>query len=151
MSQEPPVLRDKTTGAIIPVGSGFSRISMLLERALLLIGIVLLGWYALAQLQIAYDQAMASRELEEIRMPAPANHDAPPPRLAPGDIVGRVAIARIGVSAVVREGDDTGILRRAVGHIPGTPLPGEKGNAAFAGHRDTFFRGLRNIRNGDEI
>jgi LPXTG-site transpeptidase (sortase) family protein len=39
----------------------------------------------------------------------------------------------------------------AVGHIPGTALPGDKGNVAVAGHRDTFFRGLRDIRRGDLI
>src|SRR5580704_7341516 len=36
-------------------------------------------------------------------------------------------------------------------HIEGTPLPGEAGNSGIAGHRDTFFRALRNIRNNDEI
>jgi len=150
------VLPDRTTEFLVPSAfrqtpSGFSRIAALLERALLVLGILLLGWYGLAQLQLAYDQAMASRELEEISMTAPANHDAPPVHLAPGEVVGRVTIARVGVSAVVREGDDETILGRAVGHIPGTALPGATGNAALAGHRDTFFRGLRNIRKGDEI
>jgi sortase A len=42
-------------------------------------------------------------------------------------------------------------LQRAVGHIRGTPLPGQRGNVALAGHRDTFFRGLRDIRVNDEI
>ena len=46
---------------------------------------------------------------------------------------------------------DEGTLRRAVGHIRGTPLPGQRGNVALAGHRDTFFRGLRDIRVNDEI
>ena len=125
--------------------------SVLLERVLLTIGIVLLGWYGLDRVQIAYDQAMASREFEEIRMPAPVSHAVPSREFAPGEIVGRVVIPRIGVSAIVREGDDAKILRRAVGHIPGTALPGATGNAALAGHRDTFFRGLRDIHNGDEI
>ncbi len=52
---------------------------------------------------------------------------------------------------MILEGIDEGTLRRAVGHIPGTPLPGQRGNIAFAGHRDTFFRGLRKIRQDDEI
>jgi LPXTG-site transpeptidase (sortase) family protein len=39
----------------------------------------------------------------------------------------------------------------ALGHIPGTALPGEPGNVAVAGHRDTLFRGLRNVRVGDRI
>jgi LPXTG-site transpeptidase (sortase) family protein len=51
----------------------------------------------------------------------------------------------------VREGDDVKTLRRAVGHIPGTALPGGTGNAALAGHRDTFFQGLRDIQKGDQI
>ena len=64
---------------------------------------------------------------------------------------GRLEIAAIGVSSMVQEGVDQGILRRGIGHIPGTALPGQKGNVALAGHRDTFFKALRNIHKGDEI
>ena len=46
---------------------------------------------------------------------------------------------------------DTRTLRGAVGHIPGTALPGERGNAGFAAHRDTFFRPLQGVRKGDEV
>jgi sortase A len=42
-------------------------------------------------------------------------------------------------------------MRRAVGHIPGTALPGERGNVGISGHRDTFFRPLRNIQRNDII
>jgi len=52
---------------------------------------------------------------------------------------------------MVVEGDDARALARAVGHIPGTALPGESGNVGLAGHRDTFFRALKNIRLGDDI
>ena len=52
---------------------------------------------------------------------------------------------------MILEGTDARTLRRAVGHIPGTPLPGQRGNVAITGHRDTFFRPLRNIRKYDEI
>jgi sortase A len=52
---------------------------------------------------------------------------------------------------IVAEGDDDATLGLAVGHLPDTPLPWEPGNAALAGHRDTFFRPLRHIRKGDEI
>jgi sortase A len=71
--------------------------------------------------------------------------------LAPGSIVGRIELGRLGISAVVREGDDVGTLRRAVGHIPDTALLGERGNAGIAGHRDTFFRALQHVRSGDRI
>ena len=65
--------------------------------------------------------------------------------------MGRLEIARLGVSAVVRSGSDARTLQLAVGHIPGTALPGEAGNVGLAGHRDTFFRRLRDIETDDEI
>ena len=43
------------------------------------------------------------------------------------------------------------LLRLGAGHIEGTPLPGEAGNSGIAGHRDTFFRDLEDIRQNDEI
>ena len=49
------------------------------------------------------------------------------------------------------EGDDDDTLKVAVGHLPDTPLPWQAGNAALAGHRDTFFRPLRHLQIGDEI
>ncbi len=52
---------------------------------------------------------------------------------------------------MIAEGVDHGTLKRAVGHIPGTALPGEDGNIVLAAHRDTYFRPLRNIQKGDEI
>jgi sortase A len=38
-----------------------------------------------------------------------------------------------------------------VGHLSGTPLPGEDGNVVLAGHRDTFFRALKDIREDDVV
>jgi sortase A len=66
-------------------------------------------------------------------------------------LVGRLEIQRLGLSVMVMEGDDHRTLRRAVGHIPGTAIPGQKGNIALTGHRDTFFRPLRNIRLDDIV
>jgi sortase A len=68
-----------------------------------------------------------------------------------GALVGRIQIPRLGLSVVVAEGVDTHTLRRAAGHIPGTGLPGQPGNIGISGHRDTFFRPLRNIRQDDII
>jgi sortase A len=65
--------------------------------------------------------------------------------------MGRIEIPRLGVSAVVRAGSDARTLQLAVGHIPGTAMPGDSGNVGLAGHRDTFFRRLRDIRADDEI
>jgi sortase A len=77
----------------------------------------------------------------------PLNEAAPAMR----SVIGRLEIPRLNLSVMVREGADEGTLRRAVGHIPGTALPGKPGNMGLAGHRDTFFRELRNIREDDAI
>ena len=65
--------------------------------------------------------------------------------------IGRIAIPRLHLKAIVAEGVDLKTLRRAVGHVPGTALPGEAGNVGLAGHRDSFFRELRDIRKDDRI
>jgi len=70
---------------------------------------------------------------------------------ATAGMIGRIEIPRLLLSAVVVNGIDTTTLRRAVGHIPGTAMPGQAGNVGVAGHRDTFFRGLKDLRNKDEI
>ena len=52
---------------------------------------------------------------------------------------------------MVNEGVDDHTLALAIGHIPGTALPGSKGNVAVAAHRDTFFRPLKDLRMNDDI
>jgi sortase A len=93
------------------------------------------------------------RQLERLltdRQRSPASANNSPPAAASG-LIGRIEIPRLGLSAIVIEGISTITLRRAVGHIPGTPLPGQPGNVGISGHRDTFFRPLRNIRRNDII
>lgn len=68
-----------------------------------------------------------------------------------GSPLGRIEISSIDLTAMIMEGIDGRTLRHAVGHIPGSPLPGQRGNVALAGHRDKFFRDLRNIHKDDEI
>jgi LPXTG-site transpeptidase (sortase) family protein len=50
------------------------------------------------------------------------------------------------LSVIVLEGTTPQTLRHGAGHIEGTALPGEQGNIGIAGHRDTYFRGLKDIR-----
>ena len=70
---------------------------------------------------------------------------------APKNVVGRLSIPKLGLSAMVLEGDDARILRMGLGHIPGTAEPGQRGNIGIAGHRDTFLRPLRHINKGDNV
>jgi sortase A len=76
---------------------------------------------------------------------------APPPPAAEGSLLGRIEIPRVGVSSLVLEGVAGSTLHRGVGHIPGTPLPQLPGNVGLAGHRDTVFRGLKDIQKNDLI
>ena len=65
--------------------------------------------------------------------------------------VGMIEIPSVGLATRVLEGSNASTLRLAVGHIPGTALPGPSGNVGLAGHRDTFFSPLRKIKVGDDI
>jgi sortase A len=70
---------------------------------------------------------------------------------SPTALVGRLSVPRLHLSGMVREGIDRNTLQLAIGHIPATALPGQKGNVGVAGHRDTFFRGLKDVQTKDEI
>jgi len=65
--------------------------------------------------------------------------------------IGRLSVPRLHLSVMVREGIDGNTLQLAVGHIPRTALPGQAGNIGLAGHRDTFFRPLKDVRARDLI
>jgi sortase A len=72
----------------------------------------------------------------------------------PGDALGKLLIPSIGVSEYVVEGTDAANLRKGPGHYPETPLPGQRGTVAIAGHRTTYgapFRKLDKVEKGDRI
>ena len=145
-----------------------------LERLLLFVAIACLGAWAWAHLDASYTQYRENQELEAaLAAQGPARPPSPSPRPAAetdaleafhdretssqprvrseGSLVGRIEIPRIGVSAIVLEGVANRTLRRGVGHIPETALPASGGNVGLAGHRDSFFRGLKDIRKNDII
>jgi sortase A len=123
----------------------------------LLAGVLVLGYSGFVLLDSKIYQEIQARQFQKaLDIARPPFADAGgvanlPVALAQTGALGRIDIARIGVTAMIMEGTDDRTLRRAVGHIPGTPMPGSIGNTAIAGHRDTFFRPLRNIRHNDEI
>ncbi len=139
-------------------------------------GALLLGWCAATLAESRIYQIFAGRSLDRMRESRSAERSrgsaalpqavdvagknaAQPagaleprePVPAPGSLLGRLAAPRIGLSVIVLEGDDSRALRLGIGHVPGTPFPWQNGNSALAGHRDTFLRPLRKIRDGDRL
>jgi sortase A len=109
-----------------------------------------LGIFALGYAGFVYADSHAYQALE-IKKMRQAGRFAGPRVLAEGDVLGEIQVPRLGLSAIVVQGDSPANLRRAVGHLSKSALPGQWGNVALAGHRDTFFRPLRDIQVGDEI
>ena len=132
------------------------------QRILFAAAGVTLGYCALFLADMGFYQKRQGRELkrlavQEVLKPpvasqvGAARRQAEAPAAEKDAVVGLIQIPRLGVFAVVAEGTDEGTLRHAVGHIDNTALPGQAGNVGIAGHRDTFFRPLRNIRPNDII
>jgi sortase A len=112
---------------------------------LLAFGVLALGY---AGFVFADSHAYQTLEMKKFKQVGPLSV---PHILVEGDVIGEIQAPRLGLNAMVVQGDSTAILRQAVGHLSKSALPGEWGNVALAGHRDTFFRPLRDIRLGDEI
>jgi sortase A len=84
--------------------------------------------------------------------PATAPADLPIPE--PGDPIGRIVMPDIGVDFIYVQGVDLRYLRDGPGHFPQTPMPGQPGNAALAGHRTTYaapFHRLDELAPGNAI
>jgi sortase A len=75
--------------------------------------------------------------------PATAPTDLPIPE--PGDPIGRIQIPAIGVDFIMVQSVDLKYLQTGPGHFPQTPLPGQPGNSAFAGHRTTYLAPFNRI------
>jgi sortase A len=125
-----------------------ARVLRAFEVLLLLIAVVSIGFYAGVRLAAAREQSSLSHELDRLTRPGSGSEKS---ARVSRNLVWRIEVPRVSLSAVAREGVDARTLRGAVGHIPGTALPGEHGNAGFAAHRDTFFGPLKSVRKGDEV
>lgn len=152
------------------------RYTKYLERTLLVVGVALLAFYSIAKIHEVVLSRTALHQFENLKQPmispsvdrlTPAlatpkpsfvswsekrirdYEDSLRQQVAPPLAVLR--INRIHMEAPVLEGTDDLTLNRGLGHIGGTARPGENGNVGIAGHRDGFFRGLKDIKIGDQI
>lgn len=89
----------------------------------------------------------ASREVEIEDAPVAASHL----NASPGSFVFRISFPRQEASFDVVEGTTRQALRKGPGHLAGSAMPGKSGNVVIAGHRDTHFRMLKDVKIGDEI
>src|SRR5919109_4853168 len=120
----------------------------LLERALLIIGVTCIGYYALAIVDAKHSEQEARAAIEA----ALDTPETPVENPAMGsNLIGLLEIPRLKLSTPVVEGDSGAALNGTAGHLPDTPRPWEKGNSAIAAHRDQQFRALKNIRIGDQL
>jgi len=119
---------------------------------LFIAGALAVSYVALTLLHARLYQEAAGKALEK-QLYEQEQHKANPPRAAAkeGDLLGQIEIPRLRLKVAILEGTTSPTLRLGAGHIKGTALPGEPGNTGIAGHRDTYFRGLKDIRDSDEI
>jgi sortase A len=139
-----------------------------IQRLLLILGALLIGLYVSAYLHKEVMYRAAMKRFEQIHVAQrldesgqkvdftlwsekriQAYEESLSVRFKPPMAILR--ISKVNLEVPVLEGTDDLTLNRGVGHIPGTGLPGEEGNIAIAGHRDGFFRVLKDIGPGDLI
>ena len=113
--------------------------------------LVVLGCLALLASGAVLLCARLFQEQQALVLPAIPTVERRQPSLSQGQLLGLLQVPRLELSSVVIEGDDSAALLLAVGHLSDTPLPWSEGNSVLAAHRDTFFRPLKGIRQGDVI
>lgn len=133
---------------------------VVLEGVLFVAGLLVLGGVYVTATQAGYTQMSGRTAVYRFSTATPLTTHAAPPtapvlvRAAaplPESFVGELSIRRLGLSTTVLEGDTAAHLKVGVAHLSDTPLPWQAGNSVYAGHRDTFFRALRGLREGDDI
>jgi sortase A len=124
----------------------------LLSLVLIAFGAVLLFLGAREFIGSIKGQREAARRYEESRKEDARRRAAErpaPPEL--GEAVARLSIPRLESSWFVLPGVGKKELRAGPGHVPGSAMPGTRGNALIAAHRDTHFRVLKDIQKGDVL
>ena len=120
-------------------------------KTLIAAGLLTLIYVASVWVRAGVYQAYQQRAFEESLQAASSGLAPTDGRSPSGSVMGRLEIPSVNLSVMVLEGVGESELRLGAGHVPGTAFPGETGNVGIAGHRDTFFRPLRKIREHDVI
>ena len=133
--------------------TALDRLRNMSSVALCAVGIGLLAYWLGAMFDAHVFQSRLARRLETagssssvLQAASATRHEA-----ITSGLVGRLEIPRLGVSAMITEGITARALGRGIGHVPDTAFPGERGNVGLAAHRDTYFRGLKDVAEGDRV
>ena len=136
---------------------GVRRVVAGIGRALITLGVLILLFVAYqlwgTGISEARNQHRLRNEFKTVQQ-APPNPQVALPPPPEGDAVAIIRIPKINVDKAVVQGVGTEDLKKGPGHYPSTPMPGEKGNAAIAGHRTTYghpFYDLDALKPGDDI
>jgi sortase A len=146
------------------------------QNLLMVAGLILLAAYALALIHRSVSSRLALRAFDEAQAAGSASEDSNSTGLQGDEKVdfslwsekrvreyreslsiekrlpmAVLSISKLSIRVPVFEGTDDLVLNRGVGWISGTARPGEAGNIGIAGHRDGFFRGLKDILVGDAV
>ena len=127
-----------------------------LQRGLVAVGVLCILFYVTATVRTWRFQREAKADVAQMAIIRPPDAAKKAPEAAKplkqGELIGRVDIPRLNLSAAVAEGEDDATLDKAVGHLSDTPLPWqERGNVGLAAHRDGLFRRLEHIRLKDDV
>jgi len=112
-----------------------------------------------AVLTVTWQEPISAFTAEKQQAKLEKKIDDPPRRVIErkplkGDAIARLRIPRLDKTYFVVEGTDQGTLRKGPGHYPDTPLPGDRGTTAIAGHRTTYgapFRHVDKLKKGDPL
>jgi len=157
-------------------GSKLRKAINVASRLLVVTGLLLIGVYALARVHTLVMSRMALRQFDRAEQAEPASANASgAPQVAKHDVdfslwsmkrinayedslskqfappLAVLSIPKIRLEVPVLDGTDDLTLNRGVGRIIGTARPGQGGNLGIAGHRDGFFRGLKDVAVGDVL
>lgn len=120
-----------------------------LPSVLTLAGLLLILYVAAQYAWIYVEQQRFAHELQTEAQVSQVTVTTPPHKV--GTALARLVVPKIHLDVAVVEGTSRKALLAGPGHLVNTALPGDKGNAVLAGHRDTFFRRLGELMRGDSI
>src|SRR5688572_26589902 len=106
------------------------------------------GALSRSEARAAWERAEARRAVDDAKLIDIGDASAPARKGAP---VARLVIPSLGLDEIVVEGVGDAELNAGPGHLPGSAMPGDDGNAVISAHRDRHFSTLGDLRVGDTV